>query len=177
MRSEHDELAEQVAARDRAASRAGDDGAKLRDAVADRDRKLAELSRGRDDARRQLDDVQAELGRLRTVIGEQERMLEERRLATVARDEVIKKLRAARPDAQIADAAREIHDAINDLLSELRNHGVVVRHEVDNLDGDPARVAAVRDAATALVDVAESAKRGLKRLRELADDAVKATRK
>jgi hypothetical protein len=168
-RTEHDVLAETVAARERATARSDDDTTKLREAVAERDRRLAELQRGSDDVQHQRDELQVELDRLRAVIGEQERMLEDRRIGTLARDEVIAKLRNARADTSIIDAARDIHDALNDTLSELRNHGVVVQHEVPSLSGDAARVDAVREAASALVDGADAAKRTLRRLRDLAD--------
>jgi hypothetical protein len=168
-RTKHDELADSVVARERDAARSDDDTARLRDAVAERDRRLGELQRGNDDAQHQRDELQVELDRLRAVIGEQERMLEDRRVGTLARDEVIAKLRGARADTSVIDAARDIHDTLNDALSELRNHGVVVQHEVPNLTGDAARVDAVRDAATALVDGADAAKRTLRRLRDLAD--------
>jgi chromosome segregation ATPase len=179
LREEHEHLGQAVAARELTAARADDEATRLREAVADRDRRLAELTRGRDDVRTQINAQKVELDRLREVIGEQERMLEERRVSLVTRDEVIVKLRSARTDTSVLDAARDIHDAINDRLSELRNHGEVVRHEAPSLDGEPARVQAVREAADALVEVADAAKRELRRLRELADQfdvAARATR-
>jgi chromosome segregation ATPase len=71
--------------------------------------------------------------------------------------------------AAIADAAREVYESINDILSEMRNNMVLVKGELPNLKADPATMQAVADAVEALVDNAETAKGALRGLRDLAD--------
>jgi chromosome segregation ATPase len=71
---------------------------------------------------------------------------------------------------QIAARAKEVYEAINDILSEMRNNMVLVQGELPNLkadDGDTLQ--AVTEAVEALVDHAETAKGALRGLRELAE--------
>jgi DNA repair exonuclease SbcCD ATPase subunit len=65
--------------------------------------------------------------------------------------------------------AGEVYDAINDILSELRNNVVLIQGEVANLKesgGDAARI--IADTVDSLVGNAEDAKGALRGLRELA---------
>ena len=68
--------------------------------------------------------------------------------------------------AALASAAREVYDAINDILSEMRNNVVLVQGELPNLSG--AHLSAVAEAVEALVDNAETAKGALRGLKDLA---------
>jgi chromosome segregation ATPase len=70
----------------------------------------------------------------------------------------------------LATAAREVYEAINDILSEMRNNMVLVQGELPNLKSDDDEtMQAVSDAVEALVDNAETAKGALRNLRDLAD--------
>lgn len=189
--AERGELADSATARERDAARAQDEAARLRADAEQHHRQLAELARNKDDSWKQLNDQLAEVERLRQVIDEQEKLLEERRLGMVAQDKVIQRLRAARasvaptpapttsgtatavtpaPAAMLSPKAiREAHDAINDALSALRDHAVVVQYEAPALAGDAARLRAVREAAEAIASAMDAAKRALRPLRDLGD--------
>ncbi len=71
----------------------------------------------------------------------------------------------------IAQTAREVYDAINDILSEIRNNVKLVQGELPGFQADPNALQAVRDAVDALVDNAETAKGALRGLRDLADQS------
>jgi chromosome segregation ATPase len=70
---------------------------------------------------------------------------------------------------ELAARAKEIYDAINDILSEMRNNMVLVQGELPNLKADGETIQAVTDAVEALVDSAETAKGALRGLRDLAE--------
>ena len=70
---------------------------------------------------------------------------------------------------ELAKRAKEIYDAINDILSEMRNNMVLVQGEMPNLKADAETLQAVGDAVEALVDSAETAKGALRGLRDLAE--------
>jgi chromosome segregation ATPase len=70
---------------------------------------------------------------------------------------------------ELAAKAKEIYDAINDILSEMRNNMVLVQGELPNLTADAETMQAVGDAVEALVDSAETAKGALRGLRDLAE--------
>ncbi|HEX5063926.1 MAG TPA: hypothetical protein VFV99_31320, partial [Kofleriaceae bacterium] len=70
---------------------------------------------------------------------------------------------------EIATRAREVYEAINDILSEMRNNMVLVQGELPNLQADGETMQAVTDAVEALVDSAETAKGALRGLRDLAE--------
>jgi hypothetical protein len=70
---------------------------------------------------------------------------------------------------ELAARAKEIYDAINDILSEMRNNMVLVQGELPNLTADSETMQAVGDAVEALVDSAETAKGALRGLRDLAE--------
>jgi hypothetical protein len=67
-----------------------------------------------------------------------------------------------------ATAAKEVYEAINDILSELRNNMVLVQGELPNMQADAPRMQAVQEAVEAMVDGAENAKGALRNLRDLA---------
>ena len=69
----------------------------------------------------------------------------------------------------LAAKAREVYEAINDILSDMRNNVVLVQGELTELKGDQEILRAVREAVDALVDSAETAKGALRGLRELGD--------
>ena len=79
-------------------------------------------------------------------------------------------LRAAPPPAGAVDTGklRDVYDAINDILSEMRNNVILAQGELPQLQGEPAIMAAISEAIDALVTHAEAAKVALRQLRELA---------
>ncbi|HEY1546205.1 MAG TPA: hypothetical protein VGG28_00225, partial [Kofleriaceae bacterium] len=70
---------------------------------------------------------------------------------------------------ELARRAKEIYEAINDILSEMRNNMVLVQSELPNLTAAAPTMQAVGDAVEALVDSAETAKGALRGLRDLAE--------
>ncbi|HLL25509.1 MAG TPA: hypothetical protein VK427_25405, partial [Kofleriaceae bacterium] len=60
-------------------------------------------------------------------------------------------------------------EAINDILSEMRNNMVLVQGELPNMQGEAQTMQAVSEAVEALVGNAETAKGALRGLRELAE--------
>ncbi|HEX4453083.1 MAG TPA: FHA domain-containing protein [Kofleriaceae bacterium] len=70
---------------------------------------------------------------------------------------------------ELARRAKEIYEAINDILSEMRNNMVLVQSELPNLTAAGPTMQAVGDAVEALVDSAETAKGALRGLRDLAE--------
>jgi 2-phospho-L-lactate guanylyltransferase (CobY/MobA/RfbA family) len=68
--------------------------------------------------------------------------------------------------AALKQTASDVYDAINDILSEMRNNVVLVQGELPSLTG--AHLQAVAEAVEALVDNAETAKGALRGLRDLA---------
>jgi len=75
----------------------------------------------------------------------------------------------AAPSAEIQEIAQQVYDAINDILSELRNNILLVQGEMPNVaagNGDAVRT--ITDTVEALVGNAEDAKGALRGLRELA---------
>jgi chromosome segregation ATPase len=76
---------------------------------------------------------------------------------------------AAGGNGEIAARAREVYEAINDILSEMRNNMILVQGELPNLSADGETMRAVGDAVEALVDSAETAKGALRGLRDLAE--------
>ena len=93
----------------------------------------------------------------------------ERSLKALQAEVVLPAASAPGNGAAIAEAAREVYDAINDILSEMRNNMVLVKDELPNLKADAETMQAVTDAVEALVDSAETAKGALRGLRDLAD--------
>ena len=71
--------------------------------------------------------------------------------------------------AEIQKAAGEVYEAINDILSDMRNNMMLVKGELPNLQAEGATMGAVTEAVEALVDSAETAKGALRGLRELAN--------
>jgi hypothetical protein len=76
---------------------------------------------------------------------------------------------ASGPNGDLARAAQEVYEEINDILSEMRNNMVLVQGEFPNLKADPDTLSAVGQAVDALVDNAETAKGALRGLRDLAN--------
>jgi hypothetical protein len=73
-------------------------------------------------------------------------------------------------NGDLARTAREVYEAINDILSEMRNNMRLVQGELPNLKADGQTLEAVSQAVDALVDSAETAKGALRGLRDLANE-------
>jgi hypothetical protein len=69
----------------------------------------------------------------------------------------------------LAAVAQEVYEAINDILSEIRNNVLLVQGELPSLGADGPTLHAVSQAVEALVDNAETAKGALRGLRDLAN--------
>jgi len=72
------------------------------------------------------------------------------------------------PQAELMRVAQEVYEAINDILSEMRNNMRLVQGELPNLKADTDTLQAVGQAVEAMVDNAETAKGALRGLRDLA---------
>jgi chromosome segregation ATPase len=72
-------------------------------------------------------------------------------------------------NAEIAKVAREVYEAINDILSEMRNNMILISKELQSLNADGQAKQAMTDAVDALVDNAETAKGALRGLRDLSE--------
>jgi hypothetical protein len=92
-RTQNAEMSDLVAARERQLARSHEDVGQLKRDIEERDRKLADLSRTKDEGWRKLNEQLSEIEHLREVINQQERMLEERRVGLISQDEMIKELR------------------------------------------------------------------------------------
>ncbi|MBC7974034.1 MAG: hypothetical protein H7138_03545, partial [Myxococcales bacterium] len=73
------------------------------------------------------------------------------------------------PPGELARLAQEVYEAINDILSEMRNNMRLVQGELPNLKADGQTLQAVGQAVEAMVDNAETAKGALRGLRDLAN--------
>ena len=76
---------------------------------------------------------------------------------------------AAAANGELAKVAQEVYEAINDILSEMRNNMRLVQGELPNLKAEDQTLQAVSEAVEALVDNAETAKGALRGLRDLAN--------
>jgi chromosome segregation ATPase len=123
-------------------------------------------------AERQLKSLQAELEAAKTD-AQKARAEAERAKAAAANVEattVSAAPAALAASGEIQQKAREVYDAINDVLSEIRNNAMLVQGEVDNLGGgggDAARI--IKDTVEALMGNAEDAKGALRGLKDLAE--------
>jgi Holliday junction resolvasome RuvABC endonuclease subunit len=74
-------------------------------------------------------------------------------------------------NAQMKDRAIEVHDGINDVLSELRNNAMILHDEFAKgpAERSPESSRIMREAVESLLGQAEEAKGVLRRLRELVE--------
>jgi hypothetical protein len=77
----------------------------------------------------------------------------------------------SRNPAALVDRAIEVHDGINDVLSELRNNAMILHDEFAKgpAERSPESSRIMREAIGALLGQAEEAKGVLRRLRELVE--------
>ena len=143
----------------------------------------AEQGRQKDAAERKVADLTAKLDQVeRSVKGMQLEIDAAKFDAQKARGEAARAKASADAHAEsvieapaatspaLAERAKEVYEAINDILSEMRNNVVIVQGELPKLSADAATKQAVGDAIDALVDSAETAKGALRGLRDLAEN-------
>jgi hypothetical protein len=86
-------------------------------------------------------------------------------------DDATAVVRAGANPATIKDRAIDVHDSINDVLSELRNNAMILHEEFSRKpperSGDSSRI--MGDAIEAVLAHAEEAKGVLRKLRELVE--------
>jgi outer membrane murein-binding lipoprotein Lpp len=143
----------------------------------------AEVQREREAAKRKLDEATARAEQAERSVKSLEASVDAAKTdAQAARAEAARAKAAADAHAEavidgasapggaaLAARAKEVYEAINDILSEMRNNLVLVHGELPNLQSDAETMQAVGDAVEALVDNAETAKGALRSLRELAE--------
>ena len=135
------------------------------------DRKVAELTGRAEQAERALKALQLEVEAAKT--DAQKARAEAARAkasADAQAESIIDAVGTPAGSPELASRAKEIYEAINDILSEMRNHMVLVQGELPNLKADGETMQAVGDAVEALVDSAETAKGALRGLRDLAEN-------
>ena len=140
------------------------------------ERKLKEAIDKAANAERSLKSLQAEVDAAKTDAAKAR--AEAARAKAAADAQAVSVLEAAAPapapaasgnGAEIARAAQEVYESINDILSEMRNNMRLVQGELPNLKADGDTLQAVGEAVEALVDNAETAKGALRGLRDLAN--------
>ncbi len=133
-RGEVGEIGETVGARERQLERAQQDIARLKGEIEDQNRAIAELQRIKDDGWRKLNDQLAEIERLREVIGEQERLLEERRVGQVSQEQALIELRKR------SDGLREEMAKISAERDEARAHESHQNAKISTLEEENRRL-------------------------------------
>ena len=134
-------------------------------------RKVAELTARAEQAERSLKSLEAALEAAKTDTQKARDEASRAKASAEAQTQsVIDAVGSPAGSPELAARAKEIYDAINDILSEMRNHMVLVQGELPNLKAaDHETMQAVSDAVEALVDSAETAKGALRGLRDLAE--------
>ena len=135
------------------------------------DRKLKELTGRAEQAERSAKGLQLEIEAAKT--DAQKARAEAARAKASAdsqAESIIDAVGTVAGSPELARRAKEIYEAINDILSEMRNNMVLVQGELPNLQSDAETMQAVNDAVEALVDSAETAKGALRGLRDLAEN-------
>jgi chromosome segregation ATPase len=135
------------------------------------ERKVAELTAKADQAERSVKGLQLEIDAAKfdaqKARGEAARA---KASADAQAESIIEAVGTPAGSPELAKRAKEIYEAINDILSEMRNNMVLVQGELPNLKADGETMQAVNDAVEALVDSAETAKGALRGLRDLAEN-------
>jgi chromosome segregation ATPase len=134
------------------------------------DRKLKDAQDSAAAAERSLKALQAEVDAAKTDAQKARAEVARARAAADSKAEaVVEAAPAPVIDGEMAKVAREVYEAINDILSEMRNNMVLVQGELPNLQASPQTMQAVHEAVEGLVAGAETAKGSLRMLRDLAN--------
>jgi chromosome segregation ATPase len=172
-RRELDKLRKKVADLEIAAKAvpgAGVDEAELARERESVDRKLKDEVARADQAERAMKALEAALEAAKTDAEKaRAEALRAKASADAQADAIVEAVGTPTGSPELAAKAREIYDAINDILSEMRNNMVLVQGELPNLKAEGETMQAVSDAVEALVDSAETAKGALRGLRDLAE--------
>ena len=130
-----EELGEEMAARDRQLERAHDDVQRAKVGTDDLRNKMAELQKTKDEGWRELNNRVGEIDHLREVINEQERILEERRVALISLEAGSKDLRA--------EKERILRDtvAMKSERDDLRDKVIKLNAHVEGLEEEHRRLA------------------------------------
>jgi hypothetical protein len=134
------------------------------------ERKLKDANDKAAAAERSLKSLQAEVDAAKTDAAKARAEAARAKAAADAQAEaVIEQPANGAPKGELAKLAQEVYEAINDILSEMRNNMRLVQGELPNLKADGQTLATVGQAVEAMVDNAETAKGALRGLRDLAD--------
>jgi len=137
------------------------------------ERKLKEATEKAANAERSLKSLQAEVDAAKTDAAKAR--AEAARAKAAADAQAVSVIESAGGPAapavngELAKVAQEVYEAINDILSEMRNNMRLVQGELPNLKAEDQTLQAVSEAVEALVDNAETAKGALRGLRDLAN--------
>ena len=132
------------------------------------ERKLKEALDKAAAAERSLKSLQAEVGAAKTDAAKARAEAARAKAAADAQAVAVIDGSAGPAASDLARTAQEVYEAINDLLSEMRNNMHVVQGELPKLKADSDTIEVVSHAVDALVDNAETAKGALRGLRDLA---------
>ena len=132
------------------------------------ERKLKDAQDAAAAAERSLKALQAEVDAAKTDAQKARAEVARARAAADSKAEAVVDAAPA-VDGEMAKVAREVYEAINDILSEMRNNMVLVQGELPNLQASPQTMQAVHEAVEGLVAGAETAKGSLRMLRDLAN--------
>ncbi|HEY5951160.1 MAG TPA: hypothetical protein VIV40_36965, partial [Kofleriaceae bacterium] len=175
-RREVDKLRKKVADLEAAANAgpaAGPDPAELQHEREAADRKLKEAIARAEQAERAQKGLEAAVEAAKTDAQKARDEATRAKASAESKDKALIEAAGGAPAAggspEIAARAGEVYEAINDILSEMRNNMILVQGELPNLTADGETMQAVSDAVEALVDSAETAKGALRGLRELAE--------
>jgi chromosome segregation ATPase len=133
------------------------------------ERKLKEALDKAATAERSLKSLQAEVDAAKTDAAKARAEAARAKAAADTQAESVIPATASPGNTELAKAAQEVYESINDILSEMRNNMRLVQGELPNLKADSDTMQAVSQAVEALVDNAETAKGALRGLRDLAN--------
>lgn len=134
-------------------------------------RETAELEKARADLTSRLRHAEAQLGELEAELARTRGELEAARAKRAEVEDTDTAVVEGTAPAAVVDKAIEVHDNINDVLSEIRNNLMLVAGEWESIakedSSDSARI--ISDTLETLVGNAEEAKGVLRALRELVE--------
>jgi chromosome segregation ATPase len=127
LKKRFDEVNEECAARGRLLERAQDDVQRFKQQTEELRNKLTELQRIKDEGWKELNNRVGEIEHLREVINEQERILEERRVALISFETTIKDMRSEKDQGvrEVAELKRDRDDVREKYIQIKQNHEVL----------------------------------------------------
>jgi chromosome segregation ATPase len=168
---ELERLRKQVATLEKAGAAAAPaaDPAELQREREGNERKIRELTELAAAAERSQKALQAEVDAAKTDAAKARAEAARARANADSQAESIVEAAGASTDTvELQRAAKEVYEAINDILSEMRNNMMLVQGELPNMQTQsPETLHAVTNAVDALIDNAETAKGALRNLRDI----------